>query len=191
MEQEFMKYERDRLSQYRLILDTPTLLKKKIAHLRIEIERMFKGISLKVGQPFIFLSSFFGYESDQETIINNLSKISLGSMPFKLKFSGFGTMNESELFIRVAENPLLVRVFNKLGEQNKGVRRAQFNRQPRISLVRELTHWQMQQCWPVFRYRIFRSQFVVDRMILLKQFSETSSWKVERVFLFENQYIIE
>lgn len=189
--QDIITYKRDVLNSYRLILDPPPATKHKIAAARARFDAFFRGTPVAGGSPFVYLSSFFVYDTGEDMVIDQLSRIALGAMPFKIHLKGFGHLEEKEIYIQIAETGWVSAVIDKIGQVRTSWTGERFNPLPRISLARNLLPWQFERVWPYFENEPFQSRFVIRGMRLLKQAPGYRSWQILRYFLFENQLITD
>ncbi|ANH79720.1 hypothetical protein A8C56_00875 [Niabella ginsenosidivorans] len=189
--QSVIAYKRDDFNRYQLILDLPPAIKKRFANARAKLDALFRGITLPGGHPFIYLAAFSGYETKETSWLSELHKVALGMMPFKVHLKNFALGNGDELYIDIAEKIVIQKIIEKISRIQHHWSDARLNPLPRITLVKGLYHWQLEKCWPYFEKEVFRSSFIMNRMLLLKQMPGFRSWQIERSFLFENQFIQE
>ncbi|WP_018630751.1 2'-5' RNA ligase family protein [Niabella aurantiaca] len=189
--QDIITYQRDVLNGYRLILDPPPATKRKIAAARTRLDAFFPGTPIAEGSPFVYLASFFVYDTAEDAVIDQLNRIALGAMPFKIHLKGYGHLEEKEICIQIAETGWVSGVIDKIAQVRMPWTGERFNPLPRISLARNLLPWQFERIWPYFEKEPFQSRFVVNGMRLLKQAPGYRSWQILRHFLFENQLITD
>lgn len=189
--QDIITYSRDVLNQYRLILDIPDATRRRVTDARARLDAFFRGIPLRSPASFVYLAGFFAYESEEEGVTSPLSRIALGTMPFKMHLNGYGQLNRNEIYISIADAERVRLIINRIAELQAPWSRERFNPLPRISLVRGLQVWQFERVWPYFEREPFQSRFIVNGMLLLKQVPGYRSWQIAQRFLFENQLIAE
>ncbi|MBZ4189982.1 2'-5' RNA ligase family protein [Niabella beijingensis] len=187
--QDIITYRRDALNSYRLILDPPPAVKKKIAVAKTRLDAFFPGTPLSGGMPFIYLARFAAFESEEERITEPLQKVALGAMPFRIHLKGFDHTTHTEMYIRIAETDWVNSVVDKVSAITGPWRDVHFNRLPRISLARNLSSWQFDRVWPYFENETFQNQFIINKMLLLRKWEGHHSWQIVKHFLFENQLI--
>ncbi len=174
------------LNDYRLILDTPFEVKRKIAAIKAAFDQDYKGIIIPGGQAFIYLAEFSARELQEQDVVDQLNRIALGFMPFKLHLSNFDQSEESEIFIPL-ENDLpaqmLVKQVDTMGSLPEGGR---VNRLPRITIAKGLQPFQFVKSWKEYEKKNFSATFVANKMLLLKRMEGFSSWQVLKEMAFQN-----
>lgn len=189
--QPLITYQREALNRYRLILDLPPAVKKRFVTTRSKLDAFFRGMHMPGGQPFIDLVHFEGYETEEINWLSELHKVAQGMMPFKMHLKGFALLNGTEIYIAIEEKNSVQSLLKRIGRLQPYWKEARLNPLPRITLAKGLHQWQLEKCWPYFEKQAFRSYFIMNRVLLLKQMPGYRSWQIERSILFENQLIQE
>lgn len=189
--QDIITYKRAALNKYRLILDTPPAVKRKIADISARLQSFFPGTPLPGSSSFIYLASFSVYEPDEVAVTDLLHRTALAVMPSRTHLKGIAQLDEKEIYIAVAEEDRIRALTERIAALPAPWCNERFNRQPRISLARNLQPWQFERAWPYFEKQPFHSRFIINSMLLLRQLEGYRSWHVEQRFLFENQLIRE
>lgn len=189
MQQPILPYSHDRINDYRLILDTPRMLKKKIAAVKIIFDLEYKGTVIAGSDPFIYLSAFSLNESEELAVADNLEKIALGFMPFKIHLKDFNAINNQEIFINLQELRSITHLINKIKALEFNLQNAKFNALPRISIAQNLQPWQYEKSWRIYQRQRFSATFLATEMLLLKRMEGYISWQILRSMNFENLLI--
>ncbi|MCF3109953.1 hypothetical protein LL912_14320 [Niabella sp. CC-SYL272] len=189
--QDIITYKRAALHNYRLILDTPPAVKRKIADISTRLNAFFPGMPLAGGSVFIYLASFSVYEPDEVVVTDLLYRAALATMPHKVYLKGVAHLDEKEIYIPVMEADWIKALIQNISALTAPWCKERFNAQPRISLARNLQPWQFERVWPYFEKESFRTRFIMNGMLLLQQLEGYQSWHVERKFTFENQLITD
>lgn len=184
-----LPYHQDVLHDYRLILDTPPVVKQKIAVLKTHFDKDYKGMVIAGGSPFIYLATFSQIELKEEVMIDHLYKMALGLMPFKLHIKDFGCLGENEIYIALKEQPAVGRIVNLLKTVENQMVNARFNDLPRITIAQHLMPWQFKKSWPLLAEKRFSATFISDKMLLLKRMYGFRGWQVLKHLNFENQLV--
>ncbi|MBO9592169.1 MAG: 2'-5' RNA ligase family protein [Niabella sp.] len=189
--QDIITYKRAALNNYRLILDPPAAVKRKIADISTRLDAFFPGTPLPGGSPFIYLASFSVYDPDEMAVVDLLHRTALATMPWKIHLKGVAHIEKDEIYIPVTEKDQITTLIEKIAALPASWRNERFNTLPRISLARNLQAWQFERVWSYVEKEPFQTRFIMNGMLLLRQLEGYRSWHVERRFLFENQLIID
>lgn len=188
--QTVIEYNKDPMNDYRLILDTPAAMKRKIATVKTDFDRDYRGNVIAGGNPFVYLASFSQLESRESGMADALDKIAMGLMPFRLRLKDFGCMDDQEIFIDVADKELVLYIVQQLGKATDYMQQARFNENPRITIGQRLQPWQFEKSWMKHKSAHFSAVFLADQMLLLKRMEGFRSWQVLRHMAFQNQLVV-
>lgn len=189
--QDIITYKRAALNRYRLILDTPAAVKRKIAGISTRLDAFFPGTPLEGGSTSIYLASFSVYEPNEVAVIDLLHRTALATIPCKIHLKGVAHLEKKEIYIPVTEKDWIGTLIERIAALPASWHNERFNALPRISLARNLQPWQFERVWPYVEKESFHTRFVMGGMLLLRQLEGYRSWYVEQRFLFENQLIID
>ncbi|WP_300598791.1 2'-5' RNA ligase family protein [Niabella sp.] len=189
--QDIITYQRAALNHYRLILDTPAAVKRKIADAGTRLNAFFPGTPLSGGTVFMYLASFSVYEPDEVAVTDLLHRVALAAMPYRVHLKGFAHLETKEIYIPAVETAWITALIDTIAALPAPWSNERFNVLPRISLARNLQPWQFDRVWPYFEKESFQARFVMDGMLLLRQLEGAKPWQIERKLLFENQLIAE
>ncbi|MCH5596523.1 2'-5' RNA ligase family protein [Niabella ginsengisoli] len=179
----------DSLNDYRLIVDLPASVKRKIADIKVEFDADYKGLVIPGGDPFVYLASFAQTESKEDSVVDILNKIALGFMPFKMHLKNFGHIESGEIFIEVEEQAALKMLIGQIKDNLSYVQDARFNPHPRITLAKRLLPFQVSKSWKVYERKSFSATYIANEMLLLKRMEGFSSWQILRRMEFQNMLI--
>ena len=182
-------HSRDPLNDYRLIIDTPPAVRKKIATIKTQFDAAYKGLVIAGGNPFVYLATFSQPESNEQNMVDALNGIAMGFMPFKLHLKNFGHIDNTEIFIGVEEAETIQYLVSQLKQAEDCMNDARFNELPRISLAQRLHPWQFEKSWPAYAHKSFQATLLADQMLLLKRMEGFRSWQVLKHMAFQNQFI--
>lgn len=182
-------HSKDPLNDYRLIIDTPPVVRKKIAALKTAFDLDYKGLVVAGGNPFIYLATFSQHESAETQTVDELNRIAMGFMPFKLHLKNFGHTDKAEIFVKVSEAETIQYLIEQLKPVQQKALDVRFNDLPRISLAQRLQPWQFDKSWPQYGHKHFTATFLADQMLLLKRMEGFRSWQVLKYMTFQNQFI--
>lgn len=179
----------DPLNEYRLILDLPADVKKKVAEVKTAFDQEHKGIVIAGGQPFVYLAAFSQNESFEQEITDALYKIALGFMPFKAHLKNFGQTDHNEIFMPFEDVKPVRLLIQQLKSAEPVFKNAKFNELPRVSIARGLQPFLFNKSWKVFEHRRFSATFIAEGMLLLKRMEGFSSWQILKRLGFENMLV--
>lgn len=182
-------HSHDPLNDYRLIIDTPPVVHKKIALLKTAFDLTYKGLVVAGGNPFIYLATFSQHESKEQLMLDTLNRVAMGFMPFKMHLKNFGQLEKNEIFIKVEEQENVQFLVSQLRSVENYLPDARFNDLPRITLAQRLQPWQFEKSWPEYAHKQMAATFLADQMLLLKRMEGFRSWQVLKHMAFQNQYI--
>ena len=188
--QTVIQYSRDPLNDYRLILDTPSSVKKKVAATKISFDEDYRGTVIAGGNPFIYLATFSQHESNEQALVDALDRIALGFMPFKLHMKDFGYVDENEIFIGIDTKEPIEMLVKQVKSLENLMLTARFNDLPRVSIALRLQPWQFQKSWPKYSHKHMAASFLADNMLLLKRMEGFRSWQVLKYMAFQNQLVV-
>ncbi len=187
--QTMMQYGSDPLNDYRLILDTPQPVKKKVAAVKIAFDQDYRGMVIAGGNPFIYLATFSQHESGEQAVVDALDRIAMGYMPFRMHLRGFGTLDDNEIYLKVVEQEPVSELVEQLKTLEKTMLSPRFNDLPRISIAQRLQPWQFQKSWPKYAHKQVSAGFLADSMLLLKRMEGFRSWQILKYLAFQNQIV--
>lgn len=182
-------HSHDPLNDYRLIIDTPPAVHKKIAALKTIFDRDYRGLVIAGGNPFVYLATFSQHESREQEMVDALNRIAMGFMPFKMRLKNFGHIENHEIFINIEEHETVQYLVQQLKDAEENMRDARFNGLPRITLAQRLLPWQFEKSWREYSGKNLSATFLADQMLLLKRMEGFRSWQVLKHLAFQNQFI--
>ncbi|MFV0605794.1 MAG: hypothetical protein ACK5NK_08145 [Niabella sp.] len=177
------------LNDYRLIIDTPLVVHKKIANIKTSFDSDYKGLVIAGGNPFIYLASFSQYENAEYKMVDALNRIAMGFMPFKIHLKNFDHIENSEIYIKLNEEETVNYLIKQIKAVSSDMKEIRLNELPRISIAQRLQPWQFEKSWPDFAHKNLTATFLADQMLLLKRMEGFRSWQVLKHMAFQNQYI--
>jgi hypothetical protein len=183
-------HSRDPLNDYRLIIDTPQAVHKKIAFFKTAFDHEYKGLMIAEGNPFIYLAVFSQHESKELQTSDAMNRIAMGFMPFKIHLKGFGHIENNEIFINVSVQETVLLLVNQLKTMEKYMLDARFNNHPRITIAQRLLPLQFDKNWMEFSRKHFSATFLADQMLLLKRMEGFRNWQVLKRLPFQNQFVV-
>ncbi|HOZ84491.1 MAG TPA: hypothetical protein PK191_03320 [Niabella sp.] len=183
-------YGRDAMNEYRLILDTPAIVKRKIADEKIVFDLDYRGTVISGGNPCIYLALFSQHVSKELMICDALEKVAMGFMPFKVHLRNFGFCDGHEVYIAL-DNTAPV---DRLVEQIKQVTQwttlnPVFNELPRLTLGRRLHVWQFEKSRQLYEKKHFAATFLSNAMLVLKRMEGFRNWQILKHLEFQNQLV--
>lgn len=174
------------LNDYRLILDPAPVVKKKIAEVKTLFDEQYKGMTIAGGQAFIYLAEFNQREAEEQAVIDQINRVALGFMPFKLHLRNFGQLEEREIYISI-EDPMPVQLLSDQVEHAiSSVQGVRINKVPRITIARGLQAVQFLKSWKEYEKKSFSATFIASEMLLLKRMEGFSSWQILKRMAFQN-----
>ena len=179
----------DALNDYRLIIDCPDAVRKKIAATKIEFDADYTGMVVAGGNPFIYLAIFSQYESKEQLFMDELNKLAIGYMPFKIHLKGFGAVENTEICINVHPTESIKRLVKQI-EGIQSILHLKTNGLPRISIAQRLQGWQFAKSSKKWLEKPFNATFLVNNMLLLKRMEGFRSWQIMQHLEFQNQFVV-
>ncbi|MFT4095334.1 MAG: hypothetical protein QM640_17030 [Niabella sp.] len=174
------------LNDYRLILDLPPAVKKKITAVKAILDDDYRAAMLTGNHSFIYLATFIQTEMNEYKMAEVLNKIALGFMPFKVHLNGFDHIEKEEIFIKIKEANAIQKLINEIKIAGEYLQAARYNEIPRISVVQRLQPLQFEKSWKLVSQKHFSATFVAGKMLLLKRMVGFKSWQILRRMSFEN-----
>lgn len=174
------------LNDYRLIIDPTPAVKKKIAEAKTLFDEQYKGMVIAGGQAFIYLAEFSDYEADEQATIDQVGRIALGSMPFKLHLKNFGEYEQREIYIAI-ENLVPLRLLSdQIATALSHVLQVRINKVPRVTIAKGLQAFQFSKSWEEYEKKTFSATFIANEMLLLKRMEGFTSWQILKRMTFQN-----
>ncbi|GAB3005863.1 hypothetical protein GCM10027051_01110 [Niabella terrae] len=184
-----LPYSHDPLNDYRLIIDLPGAVRKKVAELKTTFDADYRGTVIAGGNPFIYLATFSQSESLEQQMSDAVERIALAFMPFKMHLRNFGALDQKEIFIAVEEKDVLQYLIKNLKSTTTHMKNARFNEIARVSLGQRLQPWQFEKSWKKYAHKTLSASFLADEMLLLKRMEGFRSWQVLRHMPFQNMVL--
>lgn len=181
-------HNHDPKNDYRLIIDTPPAIHKKVAALKSALDRDYKGMVIAGGNPFIYLATFSQRESREQEMADVLNLVAIGFMPFKLHLKNFGHIDNREIYIGIEEAETLQYLVSRVKAVAQSLPGLRLNEMPRMTLAQRLHPWQFEKSWPQYEQKHFAATFLADQMLLLKRMEGFRSWQVLKHMEFQNQF---
>jgi hypothetical protein len=173
-------------NDYRLIIDPTPAVKKKIAEAKTLFDEQYKGMVIAGGQAFIYLAEFSDYEADEQANIDQVDRIALGSMPFKLHLKNFGEHEQREIYIGI-ENLVPFRLLSdQISTALSHVPQVRINNIPRVTIAKGLQAFQFIKSWEEYEKKSFSATFIANEMLLLKRMAGFTSWQILKRMTFQN-----
>lgn len=176
----------DPVSDYRVIIDLPPEVKKKIAVIKSDLDLTQPGIPIAGGQSLIYLAAFPQTASKEQETVDALERIAMGFMPFKVHLKNFGQHDLHEIFLAIEEK----KPFEILAHQLEKIKHffpdASINTLPRVTLVKNLQPYQFARNWKQYEKEHFSATFVANNMLLLKRMEGFASWQILKRMAFQN-----
>ncbi len=179
----------DTTSDYRLIIDLPLEVKKRLVAIKNDLDLTQPGIPIAGGQSLIYLAGFSQKASRESETVDALSRIAMGYMPFKVHLRHFGQSGMNEIFVVVEDRKPFEILLAQLQKINRFFPDAVFNMLPRVTLAKNLQPFQLMRNWKRYEKEHFSATFVVNHMVLLKRMEGFSSWQILKRMVFENLVI--
>ena len=179
----------DRLNDYRLILDLPPDVRKKVSEIKTAFDLEHRGVVIAGGQPLVYLAAFSQNESAEQQMTDVLYRIALGFMPFKAHLKNFNHIGNNEIFLPFEDEKPVELLIQQLKSADAVFKNARYNERPGVSIARGLQPFQFDKSWKAFEHRRFSATFIVEGMLLLKRMEGFSSWQVLRRLEFENMVV--
>lgn len=174
------------LNDYQLIIDPTPAVKKKIAEAKTLFDEQYKGMVIAGGQAFIYLAGFSDYEANEQATIDQIDRIALGSMPFKLHLKNFGEYEQREIYIGI-ENLIPLRLLSdQVATALSLVPQVRINKIPRVTIAKGLQAFQFIKSWEEYEKKTFSATFIANEMLLLKRMEGFSSWQILKRMTFQN-----
>ena len=177
---------------YLLVLNPHEDLRNRIRSIKKEFADKYDAPMANYLKPYLSLVSFRTWGMVEEKLLQRLQVIAMGTSPFKVELSDFGSFPSHTIYINVTTRvPVqdLVKELKgaqrimKLNKENK----PHFMDEPHIAICRKLKPWQYEQGWLEYSHRQFTGRFVADSMLLLKRPAEqTGPWQIGQRFDFQN-----
>lgn len=186
MHQTILPYNYEKINDYRLILDTPLIIKKKVGVIKTIFDLEYRGTVIAGGNPHIYLSAFTLSENDEDVIAMALEKVALGFMPFKIQLKDFGCLNNSEIFIPLTDGAGIEQLTNKINPIINRAFDVHINSLARITIGKNLQPWQFNKSWNMYKNEHFSATFIAKEMLLLKRMDGYKSWQILHRLTFEN-----
>ena len=177
------------LNDYRLIIDPTPAVKKKIAEAKTLFDEQYKGMVIAGGQAFIYLAEFSDYEANEQVTTDQIDRIALGSMPFKLHLKNFGEHEQREIYIGIENLIPLQLLSDQIGAALSLVPQVRINKIPRVTLAKGLQAFQFIKSWEEYEKKSFSATFIANEMLLLKRMEGFSSWQILKRMTFQNLVI--
>jgi hypothetical protein len=185
-----LHYGKNFLNDYRLILDTPPIVKKKIAAIKVRFDNDYRGSVIAGGTPFIYLATFSQYETQEQQMLDALDKIAIGFMPFKIHLKNFSHIEADEIFVDVAEKEPFQLLKSQLKNAMDTMQNARFNEIPRITIAQRLQPWQFGKSWDKFSKEHITASYIADKMLLLKRMEGFRAWQIQKYMAFQNMLVV-
>jgi hypothetical protein len=179
-----------RVNRYQLILLPHVLLRRKIRGIADLLARTCRLSSAKAASPYVTVAEFTFYERSEEQLVNRMRMIAMGQAPFRVALEGIGGQASHTLYINgglpLPAERLLQLLREGMSSLLRQSREIAFADQLRIPIAVNLTHASMERCRSVLSGKPFRSHFIADAMLLLKQARQDEPWQVVDRFEFLN-----
>lgn len=179
------------LNDYRLIIDLPAAVKQKIGDTKTVFDEQYKGTVIAGGPSLIYLAEFGCYEAEEEAVTDQINKVALGFMPFKLHLKGFQHLEQKEIYIGVCELAPLQLLTAQIDKEIVVLPNARINVLPRVTIARGLHLFQFGKSWPLYQQKNFSATFIADEMLLLKRMQGFSGWQILKRMNFQNLLVAE
>lgn len=135
----------------------------------------------------------FKMEEELEPALNKaIGGVCAEVTPFIIKLDGFGSFPPRVIFVRIAEHRDLQQLHKKLAAAVGGVvplaGKKKEEMHPHITIAsRDLKKENFMDAWNQFRDRVYRAEFMAEKIALFKH--NGRSWNAFREFGFEGKFI--
>lgn len=184
-------HSHDPVNDYRLIIDTPRAIHKKIAVIKTQFDEEYRGLVVAGGNPFIYLATFSQEESKEQETVDAIHRIAIGFIPFRFRLKNFGHIEKNEIYVNVEEPGTINFLVDQLITIQDYMQNARFNENPRITIAQRLQAWQFDKSWPVYAHKQFSATLLADQILLLKRMEGFRSWQILKHLALQNQFITE
>lgn len=176
-------------AQYLLILQPSEALRTRIEQQRQTFSTTYQN-PLPGGKPHITLVQFVTWQMSEERLRNRLNTIAMGSQPFKVTLSNYGSFPTHTIYINVATKNHIHQLVRELkGAQRlmkSGDNTPHFVTEPHIVLSRQLKPGQYENAWLEYEHKHFNGSFVADSMLLIKRPLDSKAWQIVQRFELMN-----
>jgi hypothetical protein len=138
------------------------------------------------GQAFIYLAEFSRRETEEQAVVDEISRVALGFMPFKLHLKSFDQLEQREIYIGIEDQMPVQLLSDQVEHALLSVPGARINKLPRVTIAKGLQAAQFLKSWKEYEKKSFSATFVANEMLLLKRMEGFSSWQILKRMAFQN-----
>jgi 2'-5' RNA ligase len=179
-----------RFGDYLLVLNPHEDLRNRIMKVKKEFYETHKAATALGGKPHITLVKFRTWEMMEEKIVNRMKVIAMGTTPFKVALSDYGSYPSHTIHINVTTKIPIQNLSRELRVAKKLMKSPDndphFLSDPHITIARKLNAAQYDKAWLEYSHRQFTASFIADSMLLLKRREGDKAYQIVQRFEFMN-----
>lgn len=141
----------------------------------------FNSVKSYKNFPHITLIKPFGFDEEEEVLVENFSQMNLKSAPFKVFLKNFGCFPNKykpAIFIKPENKEELQILYDELQSQMKFHPYAKLN--PHLTVAyKDLSPENFEKAWEEYQLKTFEDSFWVDKVCLFKHFN--GKWNLLKI----------
>ncbi len=174
-----------------LAIMPPENIQKDVEKIKLYFQNEYNAEhALNAPAHITLIPPFPWFETNESLLQISLDDFCLNEVPFKVTLNGFGSFRPRVIYIDIKKNKFLINLFErfkkylddqwKISEIIRGTIR--FN--PHMTVAfRDLTKENYYKAWSEFRFKKFNSEFMVDKIAILKH--NKHFWEIDYFSLFK------
>lgn len=177
-------------NQYMVFIRPVEPIEHRIRKLKMHLKEEFRLQSGQLMGGYILLARFSQQEGLERMLLDRLRLISMGMAPFRVQFSGFFSIPDHSVGIRIA-NPAGVSLLVKALQQEQRLMKTPltkpyFNAFPAVCLASRLEARQYKLIWNDLKHRHFNGSCIAQNLVVIRKRPHENQWIIAEEMAFQN-----
>lgn len=177
-------------NQYMVFIRPVEPIEHRIKKLKMHLKLDFGLQNGQLMGGYILLSRFSQQEGLERIVLDRLRLISMGMAPFRVQFSGFFSIPDHSVGIRIANPAGISQLVKALQQEQRLMKtpltKPYFNAYPAVCLASRLEAGQYKSIWNDLKHRQFNGSFIAGNLVVIRKRPNDKQWIIVEEMAFQN-----
>lgn len=176
--------------QYMVFIRPAEPIEHRIKKLKLHLKQDFGMHNGQLMGGYILLARFSQQEGLERILLERLRLISMGMAPFRVQFSGFFSIPDHSVGIRIANPAGIGQLLKALRQEQRLMKtpatKPYFNAYPAVCLASRLAAAQYKEVWNDLKHRQFNGSCIADNLVVIRKRANEQQWIIIDQMAFQN-----
>lgn len=176
--------------QYMVFIRPEEPIEHRIKKLKLHLKQDFGLHNGQLMGGYILLARFSQQEGLERILLDRLRLLSMGMAPFRVQFSGFFSIPDHSVGIRIANPSGIAQLVKGLRQEQRLMKtpdtKPYFNAYPAVCLASRLTSGQYKSVWNDLKHRQFNGSCIAGKLVVIRKRINEQQWIILEQMAFQN-----